>query len=145
MATMIDSIVVASSERQQVVSPEIIPPTDDITQLTTPSTESHKVSEKTITYEEDAEESPEDILFLLQLEQNDKDNMESIRLQAHQALEDRLSKKDGKKINSDKIAADIAAARQASSCDVHHMGEKIKDVKQIKVNLGYGAKKRVKP
>jgi hypothetical protein len=82
-----------------------------------------------------------DRLILAQLEKDDLD-MERIRAEAHLALEGRLAHVGGLKTYN---ADEISAAKQAASNDVHYRGEKPKEVKQVKVNLGYGAKKRVKP
>jgi hypothetical protein len=82
-----------------------------------------------------------DRLILAQLEKDDLD-MDRIRAEAHLALEGRIGHTGGLKTYN---ADEISAARQAASNDVHYRGEKPKEVKQIKVNLGYGAKKRVKP
>lgn len=130
-----------------------IEPIDDATQIIQQSltdaaasntTEcSDDESEERTSCEGDKEESPEDISFLLKLEAEMDADMERIRLEAHQALEQRMGV--GKKLSASALADEIAAARQAASCDINLLGLKPKDPKQVKTNLGYGAKKRIKP
>ena len=72
-------------------------------------------------------------------------DMELLRLEAHRSLEERIRHGDSKKMSADKLASDIAANRQAQASEMPPVGEKVKDFKQVKQQLGFGAKKRIKP